>query len=293
MTNATAKRFPCPACGSTSTKAVQQVDQFQNHRCRDCQSEFLWPQATDAELAEIYSSGYYDSWSGDSPAALRVKEATFRHILNWKPLRDIQSPLLDCGAGLGHFAGLCKKRGMDVYAIELNPTAIDAIGERIGRENVIEGLFDNVPDEALRKTQPSTISMLDFIEHVRSPRVTLEKAFRHLKPGGRIILTTPCVSSISRTIMRRHWFHYKPEHLLYFSRKGVTRLLKETGFENVQVRTLSKRMNLEYGTSQLAAHPIPLLTPAIRLIAWLCPKPLRATTFPVLIGEIIITGTKP
>jgi 8-oxo-dGTP pyrophosphatase MutT (NUDIX family) len=70
--------------------------------------------------------------------------------------------------------------------------------------------------------------------------------------------------------MRHRWLHYKTEHLLYFSRKVIRRLLEETGFRVISVRYEGKHIGLDYFLRRLRVY----LPPIGRLVDRLLVIPL-------------------
>lgn len=71
----------------------------------------------------------------------------------------------------------------------------------------------------------------ELIEHLANPGEFLECAKAHLKPDGRLLLTTPNPWAVSR-----FWHALRgdvpvnPEHTCWFDRKTITELLSRVGF---------------------------------------------------------------
>lgn len=77
----------------------------------------------------------------------------------------------------------------------------------------------------------------DIIEHVANPGLVLENAFSHLKPGGRIIVTTPnpfCIGYFASNLLRGG-YNVNSEHVMWFDPGLLAALLKRTGFEVEEV----------------------------------------------------------
>jgi SAM-dependent methyltransferase len=85
--------------------------------------------------------------------------------------------------------------------------------------------------------------MQNVLEHTSDPLANLREAYRLLKPGGCLMIITPNYQGLSRKILGRRWFHFKPgEHLSYFSKKTIVRAL--TGVGMTQVKTFPSRSAL-------------------------------------------------
>ncbi|MEW6270851.1 MAG: hypothetical protein AB1689_16330, partial [Thermodesulfobacteriota bacterium] len=58
-----------------------------------------------------------------------------------------------------------------------------------------------------------------------------------------------------RRVMGRNWFHYKPlEHLFYFDRRNLARLLDDTGFAVLGTELSGKIVTLRYLCQRLRTY---------------------------------------
>jgi len=77
----------------------------------------------------------------------------------------------------------------------------------------------------LEEGEADTILATETLEHVPEPSDFLEEAFRTLRPGGRLIITTPFAA---------RW-HYIPHDYWRFTPSSLRLLLERAGFEDVVV----------------------------------------------------------
>ena len=97
------------------------------------------------------------------------------------------------------------------------------------------------------------VMMWDVLEHVDDPRAYITAVGRMLSPGGVLTISTPDKSSLWARVMGMKWqLIVPPEHLFYYSPVNLTRLLKECGFEIIEVGKPSKRFSFSYIFTQLA-----------------------------------------
>src|SRR4051794_30373896 len=60
----------CPVCGSGRGRdrwSVETTSRFRIRSCKGCGLAFAWPRPTEVELAEFYSSSYFERPEGASP----------------------------------------------------------------------------------------------------------------------------------------------------------------------------------------------------------------------------------
>lgn len=76
-----------------------------------------------------------------------------------------------------------------------------------------------------------TIIMRSYLEHEAQPRLILERAFKCLKPGGRILLRSPNYNSANRFIRGANWCGFRfPDHVNYFTPRSLAALAKSIGY---------------------------------------------------------------
>lgn len=283
---------PSPACEVChSIAAAPLFDRADHHftRCRDCGLERISPQPTDATLAEIYGAHYYDAWGLDrgEDTVANLKKRTFGYVLGKLPTPHSGDRLLDCGAATGFLVEVAESVGYRSYAVELSQFGADAIAAKLGRDRVHCGQLEDARFPDAGAGDFDAITMCDYIEHVRDPRAILVQARRLLAPSGALAITTPDTGSPSRRLLGTGWTHYKLEHLFYFDRKNLARLLRETGFTRVEFYPLRKSLTLDYIAHQFDVYQHRALTPLARAMKRLTPARLRAAPIPFSTGELL------
>lgn len=232
---------------------------YQYARCSSCAFVFVTPLP---DTSIVYQDSYFSGASHgfgyvDYDSDKEAMRSTFEKYLE---LAETELPqkgtLLDIGAATGFFMSIAQNMGWEVRGIEISPYAAKLAGAK--GLTVLAGTIDSHSTEHTY----DAITMLDVLEHVDSPRETLQKAFGLLKHGGVLVINTPDTGSVIARLLTSLWHQYiPPEHIALFNEKNISSLLKETGFTVLNIQHIGKRFTLRYMIETLNHHVrIPLLS---------------------------------
>lgn len=275
---------PCPLCGSeqselfyrgtlephglvghdTDTYACTSSDLAQYTdivRCLDCDVLYL-PVRPSADLLERLYQDVID--------VTYLSEEEGRYKTFSVALKDLEThtgtpgTMLEIGSYTGVFAELATKSEWRIEGVEPSAWARDIAHTRRGL-NFHPSLADaaKFSDGAF-----DCVVMWDVIEHLADPRVALKESYRLLKPGGILALSTITIDSISAKILRRRYPFLMQMHLLYFTRRTLTKLLQEHGFEVQEYKRHRRYVSYSYlfGKFRISAwlNDIPFLNSFLR-----------------------------
>jgi 2-polyprenyl-3-methyl-5-hydroxy-6-metoxy-1,4-benzoquinol methylase len=285
---------PCEVCGALNFGPVGNKHGYRFERCSKCELERIEPAPTDEVLARIYGEHYYDAWGlkDGHDAVAEIKKGTFQRVVQGAGSLPRGAKVLDLGAATGFLLEVAKERGYEPFGVELSEFGAKEMGRKFGEKRVFRGQFDDATFDEAKPGEFDAVFMCDYIEHVREPAETLRQAFKWLKPGGVIGLTTPRLDSASRKAMGMGWTHYKIEHLYYFGSKSMGELLTRSGFVDYRCSALPKTMTLAYIAHQFKVYPHPLLSHVAALGDRL-PSRVRSQPFPILMGDLVAYARKP
>jgi 2-polyprenyl-3-methyl-5-hydroxy-6-metoxy-1,4-benzoquinol methylase len=199
---------------------------------------------TAAELAALYGTDYFH---GDEYADYVSEQpelrTNFRRRLD--TLRKLQPPaerqrLYEVGAAYGFFLDEAASFYESVAGIDISEDAAVYAKRELGVD-VVAGDYLSTDLPAL----VDVVCMWDTIEHLAQPREFVHKAARDVRPGGLVALTTGDISSLNARVRGAKWrMIHPPTHLQYFSRRTLTRLLDDAGFDIVHVETAGNARSL-------------------------------------------------
>jgi 2-polyprenyl-6-hydroxyphenyl methylase/3-demethylubiquinone-9 3-methyltransferase len=185
---------------------------------------------------------YYESlWEG-VPEGLAPPEARLRETFLLEQLAPGSPRVLDVGCGEGHFAAALARAGAQVVAI-------DVAAEPLRRARARHPQLDLrlVEPEAPLPLEDSSFDVVwagETIEHVADTARWLSELRRVLRSGGLLLLSTPNhgpltrLSLVSRGAFETH-FDPRSDHLRFYTRRALTELLADFGFEDVAVRPVA------------------------------------------------------
>lgn len=262
----------CPACGATGIRpwrkgtfdparldasSVKITDSgyglvWDLGRCPACGHVFADPSPAPELVDRLY--GELEDPLYDAEAAGRGRN--FVRVLRFlEKSRPEKGLLLDVGAATGILMDLARGRGWTVEGVEPSAWAVRTARERYGLE-IREGVLESA---ALPAAAYDVVTMVDVIEHTARPADAVARAAAVLKPGGVLCVVTPDVRSLAARIAGRRWWHYRPAHLSYFSRRSLDALLARAGF-----RVFARRRYAWTFSAHYLASRLPLTRPILR-----------------------------
>ena len=92
--------------------------------------------------------------------------------------------------------------------------------------------------------------------------------------------------------MGSRWYFYIPdEHLFYFSRATIRKLLYKAGFETLRVSRTYKPLTYDYALTQFAEYN-PFLYRILKGVAKILPARLKSAVVPLYIGEMMVIARR-
>lgn len=186
---------------------------------------------TYVETARMYS-GYYRRSDGvgykEYPIHRRATALDYLLMECIEEYSDKPSTLLDVGCAFGNRVEFFRKRGFSAIGIDISEDAVK-YGIECRNLDIRLGKYEDF--EA--SVEFDVVTMIDFIEHMRSPSLWLWKTRSITHRGSLLLLLTPdfdCYRDYGVD-----WVGYNTafEHVLFYNRRSLGLLLLQAGFEVV------------------------------------------------------------
>jgi 2-polyprenyl-3-methyl-5-hydroxy-6-metoxy-1,4-benzoquinol methylase len=178
-------------------------------------------------------------------------------VANALASHGLSGRLVDVGCGTGQLQEYLSSRGW------MAPVGIEPSGRATGLNGRTPEIHNEPVEDTLRR--PGMAGSFDVavahhvIEHCYDPLEFLGQLRRLLRPGGSALIATPNLLGASmrwKTLAsrlgwkRRPYRHLDyPKHVVLFHRENLPRLVRDAGFEVVDVQTYTR------ASSDRAGHP--------------------------------------
>ena len=246
-------RQACPLCSQQQAVLRYRFKGCAILRCRACGLMWLFPRPGLEQLHKVYDEGYYQNkeffqkdgnklYGYVDYLAERInKQYDYQRVVGRvkKMLPETaagpeEKPRwLDVGCGLGFLMDVAFDQGFRVHGVEFNRSAIRYIQSKFTYP-VEYGLVQELKFNG----RFEVVSLFDVIEHMEDPAGAMRFLRGIMAPNGVCVIQTMDSDSLmSRLIGKRlEDFRRTREHLYFFSRRSIARLLSESGWAVVDIR---------------------------------------------------------
>lgn len=236
--------YRCPSCGLGRTELTEGYESFVlNHYDR---GYFTGNPARSA----------YINYKDDKDFIVKNMMRFLAKVRQYKP----GGRLLDVGCALGFFVELALESGFDAYGFDPSSYAVGEAKKLVGGQRIREGTIAKIryPEKSF-----DVITLFDVFEHLGDPGRDIQKLSKLLKDDGIIVIATGDTESVMAKVLKRRWtFYIPPQHLFFFGKKTLTRLLSMHGLLPIEWFRIGKWLSLRYvlhlarttGESTVAGH---------------------------------------
>lgn len=240
----------CPLCQSESKFAFE-AKGFALRDCVKCSHRFAEIAADENHVAEIYDDSYFNGGGAGYSDYLAEGEMLKRrgqmYAKKLEKFSALKGRVLDVGAAAGFILQGFIDEGWQGSGLEPNEKIAGTGREKFGLD-IRQGSFESFEtDEKF-----DLISMIQVAAHFYDPARSFQKASELLNENGFLLIETWNRESISARIFGKNWHEYSPPSVLqWFSEKGLTRALKDFGFEKQAAGRPPKKISGAHAKSLL------------------------------------------
>lgn len=243
MTNAQRIQVNCPICESTQSAFQHALtdhfsrDEFNLHRCVECQALFLKDPPTPNRMGE-----YYENLGGKMMR--RKPGRLFRTLQKMSFLRDVKdlekklSPgasIIDFGCGDGAFAAFLSERGYKAHCADVFPSSSWYRSDLTYRQIQMNSTELVKEDLLIDGKRPDAIVMRHSLEHMYAPGRFLELARSLGVPH--LLVVVPNTDSKLAKFFGHDWYYWDPpRHLSFFTSESLEKLGGKHGYRVVRTR---------------------------------------------------------
>lgn len=223
------EKIACPVCGGQAFTPLFEKAGEPFVRCAGCGLTLINPRPVYDQVQQVYDASYSTFYVNKMESKRRRAARTVRRITKWVK----SGRWLDVGCSAGFIVEAAHKAGFDAYGIDVESWGVEYARRTLGLPNVRQGFIEQQdwPDGYF-----DVITAHEVIEHVPDLNAFVAALRRLLAPGGVLEVRTPDVGHWRVPRPLHHWKAVLPsEHLYYFDRRTLPRLLAQHGFEIVKI----------------------------------------------------------
>jgi len=231
------KPYNCRNCGFLDAPQFLFIKWGYNiYRCIHCGTGFT-EIGTDFNPKNFYDEEYFQGGQKDGYADYAGSQKILRKEFNKlvSKLLEYSLPggkLLEIGCAYGFFLSEASAF-YDCIGVEVSKEAakyaVD-IGSKVYNQCIDENL--------IKKIGPfDVVVMLDVIEHLVNPVAIIQLISENIKQNGILLITTGDFSSLYSKISGKRWrLMTPPQHLHFFTKKGLISLIERNRFKLVSAK---------------------------------------------------------
>ncbi len=236
--------IPCNTCSNSEfrplfSKESPKGEIFHIVECKHCKLVQVNPQPSPEEVSKYYEDSYftqrtdrgYDNYYSEDTKreiarvfGLNLEDLGF---FQWERFLGSDKSALDVGCAAGYFLDYLKDKNWNTKGLDIASGPVKFAKETL-KLDVEQKDFLIWDKEGNQKFD--LVTLWASLEHLHKPKETLEKILLHLKPGGRLILST-CRYGVLAKFLGPKWRYLNvPEHLYYYSLPGLISLGNQLGY---------------------------------------------------------------
>ena len=240
----------CCICSSNKIKILYKLKGYHVAKCKSCELIFSWPPKKQDYEKNYFTEEHkkYFIGCGAGYDENDEKVTNFQNGLGLieKYEKKTNKNILDVGCATGVFLNIAKKRGWEVYGIDISKYAVDYAKKNFK----IRARAGELNKTSYKNEFFDVITLWDSIEHINNPIKVIKVVKKILKKQGILFISTINESSLmnkAADIIYKFSFGVikKPiellhprQHITHFSDRTLKNMLEKEGFEIIEIKKL-------------------------------------------------------
>lgn len=218
----------CLFCNNSGVTKLRDYEQL--YFCGNCDTTFVYPMPTDKELAEYYSSEY---WENSDNLLIDYIPHRMSFLANiFKEFAPSAKTLCDIGCGYGYQLRGYAEEGFEVEGLEYSKNAVKYIKEELGLK-AKQGAIKNL------NTNFDIVTINHMIEHSNNSFSDLQHVLKFINPNGLLFVSVPNFNSLVAKNLKSNWEWFSDKnHLFYFTLNSFKYFAEANDLEIVYARTI-------------------------------------------------------
>lgn len=237
----------CPLCNSAELMPFLNChdhlltnETFKLVKCPSCGFVFTQDPPHSEEIGKYYQSQDYVSHSDTRKGIMNKVYHAARNFMLGQKFSMVRKTtkgnnLLDIGTGTGYFPGYMKKKGFNVFGVEIDPKAREAASNKFGFNvySPAEFLAGGVPGKF------DIITLWHVLEHLDDFDLYLKKMLEQLEKDGTLVIALPNCSAFDARFYKEFWAGYDvPRHLWHFTPSTLKLVAEKHGLTVKKMKRL-------------------------------------------------------
>lgn len=225
----------CIFCKTKSDRIAITENGYQGKRCPQCELIYISPRPSLNEIVDLYGHNEAHISAQAHIEADFAKRLYAKHNLNLIPTAVKRGSLLEIGAGAGYFLDEARKIGFDPYGLEFNPVQANFVRDRLHIPCEESALSSSV----FSGQKFDLVYHCDVISHFFDPIAEFQKMHEVMKDESFLVFETGNFAEVDPKYYQYIPSFQYPDHLFFFSIDNLCELLKQTGFEPIEIHRYS------------------------------------------------------
>lgn len=226
----------CQLCASDRAESAASFNGFRYVRCRNCGLVYLNPRPSQEYLDGLYKQNETPLLDSRKDRLQEEEVYLFRFSEKIKAINKLQCKkgrILDIGSAWGFFLKTAKEDGWDTCGVELS-----RVEAQYSRERFNLNVFNGKLSEARFPSGGfDVITLWHVLEHMPDPISELSEIRRILNKDGLLAIEVPGERMVKSDLVHGRFGPQNPPwHLVYYNAATLRLLLKNAGFQILQLR---------------------------------------------------------